>query len=305
MPGHSYSGPLQPLSADEVVLRDNLKIHVSTLAGEIGERSIDRYENLNRSVEYIETVLRGYGYQVAGHEYKARGKTVKNIEVETDGGKLPGETVVVGAHYDSIGPGANDNASGVAGLLEIARLLKAKHLDRKVRVVAFVNEEPPFFHTEEMGSRVYAKWLREGSEKVVGMISLETIGYFSDAKGSQVYPLPFSLFYPKTANFIGFVGNVSSRSLVRRAVKTFRETTQFPSEGIAAPGWMTGIDWSDHWSFWQEGYPALMVTDTALFRYKHYHTSEDTPDKLDYDRMARVVSGLVSVVVNLASANQK
>ena len=235
--------------------------------------------------------------------------TYLNVVGELPGLERPEDIYIVSAHFDTTSgterPGGDDNASGVAGLLEIARLLKAKHFDRKVHIVAFVNEEPPFFHTEEMGSRVYAKWLREGGEKVVGMISLETIGYFSDAEGSQVYPLPFSLFYPKTANFIGFVGNVSSRSLVRRAVKTFRGSTQFPSEGIAAPGWMTGIDWSDHWSFWQEGYPALMVTDTALFRYKHYHTSEDTPDKLDYDRMTRVVSGLVSVVVNLASANQK
>jgi hypothetical protein len=132
------------------------------------------------------------------------------------------------------------------------------------------------------------------------MISLETMGYYSDAAGSQHYPFPFSLFYPNTANFIGFIGNISSRSLVRQAISIFRRHTAFPSEGAALPGWIPGTNWSDHWAFWKEGYPAFMVTDTALFRYKYYHTEEDTPDKLDCDRMARVVSGITRVVTEFA-----
>jgi Iap family predicted aminopeptidase len=134
------------------------------------------------------------------------------------------------------------------------------------------------------------------------MLSIETIGYYSEVSGSQNYPFPFSYFYPTTANFIGFIGNFSSRRLVRRAIGTFREHTRFPSEGLAAPGGVTGVGWSDHWSFWQEGYPAIMVTDTALFRYDYYHTPQDTPDKLDYARTARVVTGLTRVVADLAGS---
>ncbi len=198
-------------------------------------------------------------------------------------------------------PGANDNASGVAAVLELARLLKAEHLSRTVRFVAFVNEEPPFFQTREMGSRIYSSLSRQRGEKIIAMFSLETIGFYTNQKGSQHYPFPFSLFYPDTADFIGFVGNVSSRQLVRLAIEIFRNSTSFPSEGIAAPSWITGIDWSDHWSFWEEGYPAIMITDTALFRYQYYHSPNDTPDKINYEHMARVVKGISQVLIELAT----
>jgi hypothetical protein len=148
---------------------------------------------------------------------------------------------------------------------------------------------------------VYARRARQRNERIVAMLSLETVGYYSDAPQSQHYPFPLSWFYPSTGDFIGFVGNIGSRQLVRRALGAFRRTTPFPSEGAALPGGMTGVDWSDQWSFWHEGYPALMVTDTALYRYKHYHGQRDTPDKLDYDRLARVVTGLGRVVAELAA----
>ncbi|MCZ6478871.1 MAG: M28 family peptidase [candidate division NC10 bacterium] len=285
-------------------MRDRLERHVSMLAGEIGERNIWHPQGLEASVDYIEKVLGDSGYQVEMQEYKVEGKPVANLEAERIGTSLAGEIVVVGAHYDSVfgTPGANDNASGVAGLLEIARLLATEELSRTVRFVAFVNEEPPFFLTGDMGSRVYASRSRRRGEDIVAMLSIETIGYYSEVSGSQHYPFPFSYFYPTTANFIGFVGNFSSRRLVRRAIGTFREHTRFPSEGLAAPEWVTGVGWSDHWSFWQEGYPAIMVTDTALFRYDHYHTPQDTPEKLDYARTARVVSGLTRVVADLAGS---
>ena len=154
--------------------------------------------------------------------------------------------------------------------------------------------------TKDMGSRHYARRSRERGEKIVAMFSIETIGYYSDVEGSQDYPFLFKLFYPNTANFIGFVGNTSSRDLVHRSISLFRKHTAFPSEGVAAPGWIRGIGWSDQWSFWREGYPAIMVTDTALFRYGPYHTKEDTPEKVDYARTARVVVGLARVVSNLA-----
>ena len=150
---------------------------------------------------------------------------------------------------------------------------------------------------------MYARRSRERAENIIAMVSLETIGYYSDSKDSQVYPFPFSLFYPNVGNFIGFVGNTSSRALVRRAIKIFRQDGSFPSQGVAAPGWLTGIGWSDQWSFWKEGYPAMMITDTAVFRYPYYHRRADTPEKVDYDRMVRVVSGLSPVILDCAQKN--
>ena len=303
MPGRSYAGVLQPLRADEVTLRDHLTQHVHTLAGEIGERQLWRPAALERAAQYIEAMWQAQGYQAARQAVVAEGKTVYNLEVELPGGSRRDEIVLVGGHYDSVvgGPGANDNATGTAAVLELARLLVGQQCMRTVRFVAFVNEEA-FFQTDAMGSWVYARRSRARGEQVVAMLSIETIGYYSDAVGSQDYPFPFGLFYPRTGNFIGFVGNTTSRSLVHRSIAAFRQHTAFPSEGVAAPGWLTGIGWSDHWAFWQEGYSALMVTDTALFRYAPYHTRHDTPDRINYDRMARVVAGLAQVVIALAGA---
>ena len=210
--------------------------------------------------------------------------------------------MIVGAHYDSVdgAVGADDNATGVAATLELARLLKGTRLRRTVRFVFFVNEEPPYFQTENMGSLVYARQLRRDGVPVSAMISLETIGFYSDAAGSQKYPSLLSIFYPSRGNFIGFVGNSESRDLVRRATRRFRESAQFPSEGIAAPATLPGVGWSDQWSFWQQGYPAIMITDTAIFRYPYYHTPLDTLDKVDFRKMARVVDGVRNVVAFLA-----
>jgi hypothetical protein len=304
MPGRSYSGALQPLRADEVTLRDRLTQHVRMLAGEIGERQLWRPAALERAAQYIEATWLAQGYQVARQPVMAEGKTVYNLETELPGGPRRDEIVLVGAHYDSVigSPGANDNATGTAAVLELARLLTGQRLARTVRLVAFVNEEPPFFQTDAMGSWVYARRSRARGEQIAAMLSLETIGFDTDVVGSQHYPWPFGLLYPSTGNFIGFVGNIASRALVRRSIAAFRQHTAFPSEGVAAPGWMTGIGWSDHWAFWQEGYSGVMVTDTALFRYSPYHTRQDTPDQVHYDRMARVVAGLAQVVTTLAGA---
>ncbi|MBS3953588.1 MAG: M28 family peptidase [Methylomicrobium sp.] len=305
MPGSSYSGTFQPLSEYEQEVYLNLKQQISMLADKIGERNIWKHSSLKDSAHYIETVMTELGYEVKKQEYRVEDVHVENLEWELVGITHPEEIILVGAHYDSVlgSPGANDNASGVAAVLEIARLLKKESLSRTVRFITFVNEEPPFFQTDKMGSRVYASRSRQRGEKIVAMLSLETIGYYSNEKGSQKYPFPFSLFYPDTANFIGFVGNISSRSLVREAIEIFRSNTAFPSEGIAAPGWIMGIGWSDHWSFWQEGYPAIMITDTALFRYQHYHSQQDLPDRIDYERMARVVVGISRVVRQLSTAS--
>jgi Zn-dependent M28 family amino/carboxypeptidase len=225
-----------------------------------------------------------------------------NVEAEIRGRDRPGDIIVIGAHYDSVPytTGANDNASGVAAMLALARVFAKAHPAATLRFVAFANEEQPYFYTLDMGSLVYAKRCKARGENVVGMISLETIGFYSDAKGSQKYPPPLDFIYPSEGNFIGIVGDRSSRDLVRRAVGTFRRTTRFPSEGASLFRVIPGVGWSDQWAFWQMGYPAIMVTDTAPFRYPHYHRVTDTPDKLDYDRMARVVGGLEHVIEDLA-----
>ncbi len=303
MPGDSHRGPLEPLSSPARDLQGRLQEHVRQLATRIGERSIWRVEGLEAAADYIQGHLERSGYAVATQPVPVQGLSVRNLEAQIQGGALADEILLVGAHYDSVhgSPGANDNASGVAALLELARMMAARRSARTVRFVAFVNEEPPFFQTSAMGSRAYAKRARARGENVVAMLSLETMGYYTREPGSQRYPFPFRYFYPDRGDFIGFVGNLSSRHLVRRAISSFRRNAAFPSEGIAAPAWITGVGWSDHASFWTEGYAAIMITDTALFRYEHYHAATDTPDKLDFACLARVVEGLDHVMQDLAS----
>lgn len=302
MPGTSFRGALPLLDEGERELRDRLTRHVEVLAVEIGERHIWRGDTLDRAARYIEETLAASGCQVGSMAYQALHASVRTVFADLPGSTAADEIVLVGAHYDSVVgcPGANDNGTGVAALLELARLLRGERLDRTVRFAAFPNEEPPFYFTGTMGSRVYARECRERGDRIVAMLSLETIGCYSDARRSQHYPFPFGLFYPHIGNFIGFVGNLRSRALVRSCVAAFRRQSAFPAEGVAAPGYLPGIFWSDHWSFWREGYRAVMVTDTAPFRYCHYHTPQDTPDKIDFDRTARVASGLAHVVGGLA-----
>jgi hypothetical protein len=303
MPGSSWSGPLPPLTDKEQRVHDNLKRHVVALAGEIGERNVWRPGSMAATDDYIRSTFAAAGYVVKAQPFSSRGETLSNLEAVLPGDTLADEIIVVGAHYDSVidSPGADDNASGVAALLELARLLAGTTLSRSVRFVAFANEEAPFFYSDEMGSKLYAARAQAQRERIAAMLSLETIAYFTDVPGSQRYPFPFNLFYPDTGNFIAFVGNLSSRSLVRRAVGAFRASTPFPSEGVAAPSGIEGVHWSDHWSFWETGYPAIMITDTAPFRYPHYHAATDTPAQLDYPGFARVTAGLAEVIVRLAS----
>jgi Zn-dependent M28 family amino/carboxypeptidase len=302
MPGQSHKGPLPLPTAEQLQVRERLRTHVEALAEKIGPRHMGRPEALEAAAQYIEAALRDAGYEVAAQECRVWGRSVRNLEAELAGDSAPEEIVIIGAHYDSVpgSPGADDNATGVAGVLEVARLLRGRRLPRTVRFVAFVNEEPPFFLTDRMGSRSYARRCRERQEHIAAVLVLETIGYYSEAEKSQQYPFPFNLFHPSTGNFIAFVGNLSSRHLVRQAVAGFRRHAAFPSEGGAVPAWVEGANWSDHWSFWQEGYPAVMATDTAPFRYPHYHTPEDTADKVDFDRTARVITGIAQVVADLA-----
>ena len=302
VPGTSYSGPLKPLTGDEQRTAENLRRHVEAIASR--ERNVFRPEALEAAARLVEQALSGLGYAVGAQRFQSGPGEVRNLEVEVKGGARAGEIVVVGAHYDSVAGavGANDNGSGVAAVIELARLLRGANPARTLRFVAFVNEEPPFYHSDAMGSRHYTRRSRERGERIVAMLSLETIGYYSDRPGSQRYPFPLSLFYPSTGNFIAFVSNLASRPLLHEAVSAFRRHAGVSSEAVAAPAFIPGVDWSDHWSFWQEGWPALMVTDTAPYRYPHYHTMQDTPDKVDYERLARVVTGLHGMLRALAGA---
>lgn len=303
MPGRSFAGPLPRATDAQRALAAELEGHVRTLAGRIGQRSIYHARTLADAGLYIKGQLEQAGYTVREHSFVERGTTVPNIDAETRGTRSPEEIIVVGAHFDSFQgtPGADDNASGVAAMLALASRAAGHAREKTVRFAAFVNEEPPTFQTSDMGSWVYAKKCRADGDRIVAMLSLEALGFYSDGDGTQHYPQPMGLFYPDRGDFITLVGNWSSRELVRTCVEAFRATTAFPCEGAAPPGAIPGVGWSDHWAFWQEGYDALMVTGTAPYRNANYHQPTDTPDTLEYERMARVVEGLDRVLDKLAS----
>jgi Zn-dependent M28 family amino/carboxypeptidase len=304
MPGRSHRGPLPDLTAAEVALRNRLRGQVEELSGNIGERNLSRPRALEAGASHLEDALTGAGLLTRREPFTVNGETVRNVIAEVAGRGTSAEIVVIGAHYDTVPgcPGADDNASGVAALIEIARACLQSPPPRSVRLIGFVNEEPPFFQTGAMGSLRHARGARERDEMIVAMLSVESIGVYSDDAGSQQYPFPLGAFYPDRGDFLAFVGNLRSAPLVRRAIGSFRRHTEFPSEGLAAPEWVPGVGWSDQWAFWQAGYEAVMVTDTAPFRYPHYHLASDTPDNLDYDRLARVVAGLARVTRELAGA---
>jgi Zn-dependent M28 family amino/carboxypeptidase len=306
MPSDSFKGPLPPMTEEERSLEHELRSYVHQLAGQIGERNLFRYKQLVAAATFIRTTLTSAGYDVRRHTYDVAGQASENIEAELRGTDKPEDIVLIGAHYDSVqgSPGANDNASGIAAMLALARAFTRTKPGCTLRFVAFTNEEPPFFQSRHMGSRMYAQRSRARNENIALMLSLETIGYYSDKPGSQHYPFPFNFFYPSTANFIAFVSNMEHAPWVKRLLTVFRRHTQFPSEGGALWEWIPGVAWSDHWSFWKEGYPAVMVTDTAHNRYAHYHTATDTPDKVEFSHMARVVSGLQRVIGELAAGLQ-
>lgn len=285
-----------------IELASRLRRHVEALAGAIGERHVGRPQALHAAEAYITGEFASIGYAVARQTYVADGVASSNLEVSVSGGARASEIVLVGAHYDTVpgSPGADDNASGVAALIEIARALRGANCARTVRLVAFVNEEPPFFYWGEMGSRVYARAARARGDDIRVMLSLEMLGCYSDAPGSQAYPPLLGSFYPKAGNFVGFVSNLRSRRALREVVRAFESASDFPAESLASPALVPGVSWSDQLSFWREGYRALMVTDTAFYRYPHYHRATDTPDRLDYARMARVVEGLAGALVTLA-----
>ncbi len=302
MPGETHVGPLPPTGEEELLAERRLRADVELLAGEIGSRNDIHYENLAQARDYLDDRLARLGYRVERQEYHLGSKSYHNLEAELPGSDRPEELIIVGAHYDSVpgAPGAGDNAIGASAVLVVAELLSGKPLRRTVRFVEFVNEEPTFFQTPRMGSHVYAKRCRERGENVVAMLALDNFGYYSDAPGSQTLLPPFNLFKSSTGDHVTFVGDFRSRQVVRAAIATFRRTTPFPSDGIAVPDIFPGVGWSDHWSFWEHGYPALLVTDTIFSRYPHTHKFSDTPDKLHYGKAARVIAGVARVVEEMA-----
>jgi len=304
MPGRSFSDTLPALLPSEKQLAARLRKHVEELALGIGVRHAERGDSLRRSAKYCTSQFIQRDFDVEIESFDFQGVSQQIVVAEITGRRKPKEVIVIGAHYDTVlgSPGADDNASGVAALIEIASLLKDVPMDKTVRFVAFPNEE---YHGEDwrnMGSYHHAKRSHDRGDQLIGMISLEMLGYFSDEIGSQKYPFPFNLFYPERGNFIGFIGNYASRDWVRRVVRNFRELAAFPSEGAAAPERFKDIARSDHWSFWQFDCPALMVTDTSNFRFPYLHGEEDTPDKVDFEAMARITVGLAKVIVKLAQA---
>jgi Zn-dependent M28 family amino/carboxypeptidase len=284
------------------LLELRLRHHVAVLAGDIGERHVRRPSALQAAAHYIGAQFSSLGYQVVPQAYQACGVRCENLEVIVPGAARASEIIVVGAHYDTVAgsPGADDNASGVAGVIEIARALWPQRLARTVKLVAFVNEEPPFFYFGEMGSKVYAEGARARGDDIRVMLSLEMLGCYSDAPRSQSYPPLLRWFYPERGNFIGFVSNLRSRRALAKVVHAFKANCDFPSEYLASPAFVPGVGWSDQLSFWRAGYPAVMVTDTAFYRYPHYHSASDTPDRIRYCDMARVVGGLARAIASIA-----
>ena len=290
------------MNGEKQTLIYRLQTHVERLAEDIGERNVFAPEALERAAVYIEDEWETMGYDVERLEYDVSGIRCANLVTTRKGSARSSEILLLGAHYDSVigSPGANDNASGVAALLEIARMFQAVEPMLTVRFVAFVNEEPPFFWTHKQGSMVYAEAARRRGDDIRLMASLETIGCYSDQPGSQSYPPLFRLFYPNRGNFIGIVSDFGSRPAMQRLAEAFRAQSDFPLQTVSTFRFIPGVSWSDHRSFWRHGYPAVMVTDTAFYRYRHYHAPTDTADKLAFPELAQVTLGLFEAFAVLA-----
>lgn len=300
----AFMGPAGAGATLQADLPARLAGHVRAIAST--EHNTRTPAELEKAALYIEATLAAQGYKVRRDEYAYAGHKVRNLEASIANlqpGTQPERIYIVGAHYDSAPgtPGANDNGSGTAAVLELARMLKGviPAPGNELRFVLFVNEEPPYFGGPGMGSRHHARALKARGLHVEAALILETIGYYSSAKNSQRYPPGISAFYPDQGNFIAFVGTLGSRSLVSKTVAAFRDVSTFPAEALAAPSFVKGVTWSDHTSYNQEGYDAVMITDTATMRYPHYHSSADTPDKLDYTSMAKVVEGMSKVTESM------
>jgi hypothetical protein len=298
----------QPLLTDLPIRRDippvnssRMKEHVKMIVEDMFPRDAGHPRNLDRLADLIrQSFIKARG-EVSEQSFVAKGKTYRNVIASF--GLKTNERIIVGAHYDTAEelPGSDDNASGIAGLLELAYLLGNTQPGIRVDLVGYTLEEPPYFHTEFMGSAVHAQLLQRQNAVVRLMISLEMIGYFSDASGSQSMPLSFlKPFYPTKGNFIAIVSKLDHGSIVRRVKRAMRSASALPVYSLNAPRFIPGIELSDHLNYWEAGYDAIMVTDTAFLRNLRYHTAEDTPETLDYKRMAMVVQGVYAAILEIA-----
>lgn len=292
-------GPEKAMSGDSRQLYG----HVEHLSVRIGSRSIYEYSKIEETKRYVVSCLESFGYTPALQKYSHDGQVFSNIIVSIEGKTRPDEIVIIGAHYDTVfgTPGADDNASAVAMLLEMSRILKGFSPGRTIRLVFFVLEEPPSFMTEHMGSYVYAKEAKAKNENIKAMICLEMLGYYFDKKGGQTFPLPLmNLLFSTTPDFIAVVGNLKSRSLVNTVRSSLTRSSGIPVETLSTVSFVPGVDFSDHRSFWKMGYPAVMITDTAFYRNPNYHTERDTIHTLDFNRMTELLKGLLQIARDIS-----
>lgn len=291
------------MNVDNSQIEANLRLHVDRLAGLVGARTLKKPKSITATIGYIEGQWSNMGYEIERESYDALGDEATNLIVEQIGGKKNDEIVVLGAHYDTVQttPGADDNASAVAVLLEVSRLLNQHRGKRIARYVAFACEEPPYFNLDAMGSQHHARQSRLRGDKIVGMLCLEMVGYYRSEKGSQLIPLRIPKwlhpFFPKRGNFLAAVGNLSSCRLCWNFRRGFKQgALGMPLFSICLPEKINEIRLSDNSSFWDQRYPALMLTDTSFLRNPNYHLESDTPDTLDYARMTEVTLGVAAAL---------
>lgn len=299
------TNPVIDSSSDDdasLVQVDRLRRDVRFLTSISPPRNSKNIDSLNKVAEYIYTEFEKTGCSLIYQPFQIEGKEYKNVICSF--GPVDAARVIVGAHYDVHGdsPGADDNASGVAGVLDLSRLIAEQKplLNYRIDLVAYANEELPYFGTKSMGSMVHAQSLQEAKAPIKLMISLEMIGYFRDEVDSQRYPSPLMrLLYPSKGNFIAVVGNTRNWLTVRRVKQLVQKSSPLPVYSINAPSFIRGVTFSDHASFWRHGYDAVMISDTAFYRNQNYHLPTDTIDTLDFERMAEVVRGVYYVVTPL------
>ncbi len=297
--------PISPVTfktkSELKVNSDRLKKHVDMISEQLSPRSHAHTENLNKIAAYISGEFKSSNAIIHQQNFVVNDKEYKNVIAEY--GPASAQVIIIGAHYDAEGnnPGADDNASGIAGLLELGQLLSKTRVGSRVMLVAYSLEEPPYFGTDSMGSAIHAKTLREKGVSVKLMICLEMIGYFTEEKGTQGFPMPLMrVFYPSVGNFVAVVDQVFSNH-AQQLKKTMSNVISLPVYSINAPTTIPGVDFSDHRNYWKYGYPAIMVTDTAFYRNTAYHSPNDKADRLDYGKMSQVVEGIYSYVKQIAS----
>jgi len=278
-----------------------IKTHLTLITKTPRFRTFNDTFQLNKTADYIRTVFQNYSDSISTQNYTVRGLGYKNIICSF--GTENKKRIIVGAHYDVCGKqeGADDNASGIVGLLELARLLKGQKLKYRIDLVAYSTEEPPYFGSHEMGSYVHSKFLSDNKINVFGMVCLEMIGFFKDEKKSQSYPIKLlSLFYGKRANYITLVKKIGSGKFARKFARKYKSAKTIRAKKFTGPPSIEGLDWSDHLSYWELGFSALMITDTSFYRNKNYHRPTDTMETLDIKRMAKVIDGVFVTLTKMS-----